>query len=127
MAPLFTTAQNDPPKPRDAVIHTLKAPPITLYTSSFGGFATQQAVLQHAAQMVADLKAAGTEVSAKSFWFASYDPPYRYTSFYILGIRLCIRYYIRLCLGGWGWQGDLKLLALMAIDCSESTRIHLQI
>lgn len=99
-APLFATVQKDPPKPRDAVIHTLRVPAVTLYASSFGGFATEQAVLQYAAQMAADLKAAGTEVSKKSFWFASYDPPYRYAP--TISWRFNNFTFIIPCWGGWG-------------------------
>ena len=70
-------AQKEPPQPRDATIATSEQPKVSVYVSSFGGFATQQGILQHAAQLATDLKEAGTEVDKTSFWFASYDPPYR--------------------------------------------------
>ena len=56
------SAQDDPPKPRDRLIVTQASPKSDMYVRSFGGFATQQGVLDQAAKLQEAVKEDGHDV-----------------------------------------------------------------
>ncbi|KAK6489888.1 heme-binding protein 2-like [Huso huso] len=73
----FVPPASDPPKPKDARIHTLSVPAGTLYVRSFGGFAMGTTNVDQAKALADDLKAEGLSFDEKSFVAAGYDPPFR--------------------------------------------------
>ncbi|RXN01426.1 D-tyrosyl-tRNA(Tyr) deacylase 1 [Acipenser ruthenus] len=67
----------DPPKPKDARIHTLNVPAGTVYVRSFGGFAMGTTDVDQAKVLADDLKTEGLSFDETSFVAAGYDPPFR--------------------------------------------------
>jgi hypothetical protein len=69
--------QSDPPKPTSADVYIERVPASRYYVTSYGGWSSQQVMLNKADELLKQLGRLGKRYDTSVFYTAGYDSPYR--------------------------------------------------
>uniref|UniRef100_A0A7R9UCW7 Heme-binding protein 2 n=1 Tax=Pinguiococcus pyrenoidosus TaxID=172671 RepID=A0A7R9UCW7_9STRA len=69
-----------PPNPTADDVFIEKIDAMSVAIAAFDGFATDEQVIEEAAELAAKLQAEGVQMVSESYYFAAYDPPFRLTN-----------------------------------------------